>query len=272
MSGHRGDVFRVGVVGLGPVGREVARALDAGLDGYVLSAVSAKRQHRAQSFADGLSSAPAVVAAGQVVEHSDVVVECAPAGVFREVAEPVVAAGKVLVVLSAGALVQAWDLVDAAAATGGQILVPTGALLGLDAVQAAAQGRISRVHMTTRKPVDGLRDAPYLRGRTGVLDTRKPVRLFSGTAREAAAGFPANLNVAVALALAGIGPDRTTVEIWADPLLTRNTHSIEVECDAATFSMSIANVPTENVKTGLLTGRSVVALLRKRTSVLQVGT
>jgi aspartate dehydrogenase len=78
--------------------------------------------------------------------------------------------------------------------------------------------------------------------------------------------------VAVALSLAGIGPDRTELEIWADPALTRNTHRIDVVAEAATFSMSIENVPSENPKTGRITALSVIALLRKRASALQVGT
>ena len=76
---------------------------------------------------------------------------------------------------------------------------------------------------------------------------------------KAARGFPANVNVAAALALAGIGPERTTIEIWADPGVTRNIHKIEIEADAARFSMQIENVPSENPKTGRLTPLSVIA-------------
>ena len=103
------------------------------------------------------------------------------------------------------------------------------------------------------------------------LNTAKLV--FSGTAREAAAGFPANVNVAAALALAGIGPDRTTMEIWADPGVDRNIHRIEVEADAARLSFQIENVPSvENPKTGRLTPLSVIALLKKLASPLAIGT
>ena len=94
-----------------------------------------------------------------------------------------------------------------------------------------------------------------------------------GTAREAARGFPANVNVAAALALAGIGPDRTTVEIWADPTVTRNIHRIEVEAAAARLSMQVENVPSaENPRTGRLTPLSVIAALKKLSSPLAIGT
>ena len=98
------------------------------------------------------------------------------------------------------------------------------------------------------------------------------MRVFSGSAREAAKGFPANLNVAAALSLAGIGPDRTVLEIWADPTVTRNTHRIEVDSDSASFSMTIENIPSENPRTGRITALSVIALLRKLSAPVRVGT
>jgi aspartate dehydrogenase len=207
-------------------------------------------------------------------EVADIVVECAPAAVLREIAEPALAAGRTLIVLSCGALVDNFDLVELARRQGGRILVPTGALLALDAVQAAAVGDISRVHMITRKPPNGLAGAPYLvENGISVERLNEAKRVFDGTAREAARGFPANVNVAAALALAGIGPDRTTIEIWADPAVDRNIHRIEVEADAARLSFQIENVPSlENPRTGRLTPLSVVALLRKLSSPLAIGT
>ncbi len=96
--------------------------------------------------------------------------------------------------------------------------------------------------------------------------------MFAGTAREAAAGFPANVNVAAALSLAGIGPDRTMMEIWADPAVERNCHTIEVDSDSARFTLSIENIPSENPKTGRITALSVLAALRKLEAPLRVGT
>ncbi|HLT99116.1 MAG TPA: aspartate dehydrogenase, partial [Burkholderiaceae bacterium] len=156
---------------------------------------------------------------------------------------------------------------------GGQILVPTGALLGLDALVAASEGTIHSVRMITRKPVRGLVGAPYLvENGIDIEGITEPTRIFQGTPREAAIGFPANLNVAVSVSLAGIGPDRTVLEIWADPALTRNTHRVEVDADSASFSMEIQNIPSENPKTGRITALSVIALLRKLVAPLSIGT
>ena len=139
-------------------------------------------------------------------------------------------AGKQVMVLSASALLPRPELVDLARARGGQIIVPTGALIGFDAVSAAAEGTISSVQMVTRKPPTGLAGAPYLIEKGISLDGLKSALcVFKGSARDAAAAFPANVNVVAALSLAGIGPDRTTIEIWADPAVSRNCHQIKVE-------------------------------------------
>ncbi len=96
--------------------------------------------------------------------------------------------------------------------------------------------------------------------------------MFEGNAYDAAAGFPANVNVAAALALAGVGPERTTVRIWADPGVTRNIHTVRVESDAARLTMTVENVPSEvNPRTGKLTALSVLACLRGLSSTLKVG-
>jgi aspartate dehydrogenase len=264
---------RVAIAGFGAIGKVVAQQLDRGIEGMTLAAVSARDTARAEAAMAGFSHKAPVLPLGRLWEDADIVVECAPAPLLRDIAEPALAHGRTLITLSCGALLDNLDLVDLARRQGGRILVPTGALLGLDAVQAAALGGISRAHMITRKPPNGLEGAPYLvehgisvRGLTAAL------RVFDGTAREAARGFPANVNVAAALALAGIGPDRTTIEIWADPGVTRNIHRIEVEGEAARLALEIENVPSENPKTGRLTPLSVIALLRKLSSPLAIGT
>jgi aspartate dehydrogenase len=206
-------------------------------------------------------------------EQSDLAVECAPAPVFERICRPMVEAGKRLVVLSAGALLPRGDLIELAKVRGAQIIVPTGALLGLDAVTAAAEGKIHSVRMITRKPPHGLRGAPYLEAHgISVEGLNEAKRVFSGSAREAAAGFPANVNVAAALSLAGIGADRTTIDIWADPTIDRNCHTIEVDSDTARFTLAIENIPSENPKTGRITALSVIAALRKLHAPLRVGT
>jgi aspartate dehydrogenase len=264
---------RVAIGGFGAIGQEVARALDRGLTGLRLVAVSARDEAKARRNLEGLTSDVAILPLGELAAAADIVVECAPAAVFRELALPVIEAGGTLVPLSVGQLLVHDDLVAMAERNGARILVPTGALLGLDAVRAAAEGRIDSVTMVTRKPPGGLKGAPYLVENGIELDgLTAPLRVFKGTAREGARGFPANVNVAAALSLAGIGPDRTALEIWADPAVTRNMHEIRVEADSARFTLAIENVPSEaNPRTGKITALSTIALLRGLTATLRVG-
>jgi len=264
---------RVAVAGLGAIGASVVRELDRGIEGLVLTAVSAQNIAKHRAWLDELMSTPDVLPIEQLAEIADIVVECAPSKLVRSIVAPVVARGKTAIVLSVGALLENEDLIDLAKDNGGQIVVPTGALIGLDAVTAAAEGTIHSVRLVTRKPLQGLVGAPHLvENKIEIEGLTEPLRIFEGTAREAAKGFPANLNVGVALSLAGIGPDRTRVEIWADPTVTRNTHRIEVDSDSARFSMSIENIPSENPKTGRITALSVIACLRKQRASLRIGT
>jgi aspartate dehydrogenase len=265
--------LRVAVVGLGPIGIRVVEALDRGIGGLVLAAVSVQNPQKHRSRLASLTKPPAILPIEALCDVADMVIECAPAKLLRSIVAPFVKSGKTAVVLSAGALLENEDLIELAKQNGGQIVVPTGALIGLDAVTAAAVGKITSIRMVTRKPVQGLAGAPYIiENNIDIEQITEPLRIFEGTARDAAKGFPANLNVAVALSLAGIGPDRTRLEIWADPSLTRNVHRVEVESDSARFSMSIENIPSENPKTGLITALSVIAYLRKMHAPLRVGT
>jgi len=267
--------LKLAIAGLGAIGLKVAQKVDAGdVPGLRLVAVSARDHAKAERALAGFKHTPEIVPLSDLGISADVVVECVPAPQFLAVAGPAVARGRVFVPLSVGALLDHMDLVDEARRTGARIIVPTGALLGLDAVRAVAEGHIERVRITTRKPPRGLAGAPFLRERgLSVEGLQEPLLIFSGSAREAIKGFPANVNVAVALSLAGVGPDATMIDIWADPAVTRNTHTIEVKSDSSDLTMTIENIPSlENPATGRITALSVLATLRRLTSPLVIGT
>ena len=265
--------LRVGVGGLGAIGLAVARALDAGIPGLALKAVSARDKEAAARKVAGFKSKPQVVDLAGLAELCEVVVECCPSQEFATVMEPAIARGRIVLPLSVGALLERGDLIEKAKATGARLIVPTGALLGLDAVRGAAEGDIRAVKMVTRKPPGGLKGAPYLDQHKIDVDTiTTPTKIFDGSARDGARGFPANVNVAAALSLAGIGPDKTRLEIWADPMVTRNTHTIELDADSVRLTMTTENVPSDNPRTGRNTPLSVIACLRGLTSTLKVGT
>ena len=266
------QTLTVGVAGLGAIGLHLARALDAGVEGLRLVAVSGKDRAKAERNLAGFRHKPMLVPMAELAA-ADVVVEATPAAVFEEVAVGAISAGRIFVPSSVGALLPRMHLIEKARQTGARIIVPTGALLGLDAVRAAAEGEVASITIETRKPPRGLAGAPYLEQHGIDLGAITEATLvFQGNAFDAAQGFPANVNVAAALALAGIGPERTTVEIWADSGVTRNTHTIRVEAAAARLTMTIENVPSEeNPRTGRITPLSILACLRGLTSTLKVG-
>jgi len=265
--------IRVGVAGLGVIGSAVARRLVGGLEGLSLEAVVSGGREKAERTLREMGACAPVVSPEELAARCEVIVECAPTEAFMSIARPALEAARVIVTVSAAALIEHMEVVDLARASGGRIVMATGALLGLDAVRAAALGEVFSVTMVTRKPPRSLRGAPHL-AVIGVdvdaLDA--PTLLFDGSARDGARGFPANVNVAAALALAGVGPDRTRLQIWADPTLERNTHTIKVDADSARFEMTIENVPSlEKPGTGRITALSMIAALQGLSSPLKVG-
>lgn len=268
------EPIKVGIAGLGAVGLPVARYLDGTDLPLELAAVSASSRESAEAKIKGLKHKPVICPVEEIGEHCDIVLECLPPAHFRPMAEAVLRAGKTLMVLSATQLLLHWDLVDIAKQSGGRIIIPTGALLGLDTVRAAACGNLQSVKMVTRKPPRGLAKAPFVKEQgIDLSDLKEPLRLYQGHVRDAAQKFPANVNVSVALALAGLGPDATDYEVWADPAVTRNIHSIEVVSDSVLLSMTIENFPTEeNPATGKVTPLSAIAALKGLVETLKVGT
>ena len=233
--------IRLGIAGLGAIGLKVARAVDNGdIPGVRLTAVSARDLDGAANKVAGFRTVPEVMPAGDLASHADVIVDCAPAAAFADVAGPAISQGRTFMPLSVGALLNHMDLVDEAKQTGAKIVVPTGALIGLDTVRAMAVGEIYKVTLQTRKPPGGLAGAPHLeKNNIDVHSFTEAQCVFQGTAREAAIGFPANVNVAAALALAGVGPDKTMVEVWADPEIKRNRQTVTIESDSGDATMTI---------------------------------
>jgi aspartate dehydrogenase len=269
-----GDVLKVGIAGFGVIGKKVGQALDHGIEGFELDAITSGSAERARTSLVGFHRIPAVVNAEELAARCDVIVECAPTHAFLETVVPAVTRGRQVITVSAAALIEHMDVINKAKSHGGRIILATGALLGLDAVRAAAEGKIHSVAMVTRKPPKALLGAPYLEKHgIDVRTLSRPLKVFEGSAREGAAGFPANVNVAAALALAGVGPDQTRLTIWADPAKQRNTHTITVDADSARFEMTIENVPSpEKPGTGRITALSLIAALRSLTATLRVGT
>jgi len=220
----------VGVVGLGAIGRQVCRALDEGIPGLRLAGATARDRAKAERFLKDLRSPAPFLSLDALVEASNLVVEASTQKHLEEIAPTALKAGRDLVVLSCGGLLGRQDWVDVAAANHCRILVPSGAIAGLDGVKGARIGAITSVTMESRKPPRGLAGAPWIEQQMIDLDAiTQETLIFEGPATEACRAFPANVNVVAALSLAGIGPEKTRIKIFASPERPLNRHRISVE-------------------------------------------
>ena len=267
------SALRVAVAGSGAIGARVARALDDGIPGLRLTAMSARRPDRLQAALARYRTDPCVLPLEALAGEADIVVECLPPNLFAAVAEPVLARGGTLVAASVGALLAHPELMAHTERDGARIVVPSGAIVGLDGLRAAMEAGIESVRLVTRKPVAAFAPRAFVAGEEIALATlTEPVRLYCGTVRQAVAAFPVNMNVAAAVSFAGIGPERTEIEVWADPDATSNRHTLIVRSRAGRFTVDVENCPDpENPKTSSLAAFSIVACLRRMGAPFTVG-
>ena len=263
----------IGIVGCGAIGRAILRAVDEGHLHVSIGGVTSRSEEKARPLLATLKTKAAYLSQSEVIANSDLVIEAAGGHVVDALARETFAAGKDLMVISIGALLESPDLFELARQKHCRLIMPSGGIAGLDAIKAAAVGRLDSVTLTSRKPPRALQGAPYLAWHGVSLDGLTEERLlFSGPAREAVRGFPDNLNISTALSLAGIGPDRTQVTLYAVPGLARNVHDIEVEGEFGSLRIHLENVPSENPKTGRLVGLSMVRAVQDAVDYVRVGT
>lgn len=255
--------MRLGILGCGAIGGAIARFAveEAGIEEVVLFDQDAGR---AGSLAEqtGASVADSVDA---LTAASDLVVEAASQQAARDHLLPILEAGRSAVVLSMGALADdafRARLEAAARAHHVKLYLPSGAVAAVDGLKAGALAGVKSVTLVTTKPPAGL----------GV-DVDRWTTLFDGSAREAVEKYPQNVNVAACLSIAGIGFDRTRVQVVADPMATRNSHKVILEGDFGRIRCEVENLPSpENPKTSWLASLSAMATLKRILAPIQVGT
>ena len=258
-------MIRVGIVGMGVIGRHVADAITTGIPGVALAGVTV----RDPAKAGGYRALPL----DMLIRESDLILEAATQAALREFAPSVLAAGKHLMVLSVGGLVGVLDeWAQLAEKHGCRILVPSGAVAGLDGMKGAREASITSVTMETRKPPRGLAGAPWIEQQKIDLDAiTTETLIFEGPATEAVKAFPANVNVVAAVSLASVGPEKTRIRIYAVPGQARNQHRVTVEGEFGRLTVEIENVPSENPRTGKLSYLSAIAMLRELGASIQIG-
>ncbi len=262
-------IMDVGIIGLGQVGLDVARGILAGQAGDTrLVAALVRRPERVD---------PAISSAVKVTDDLEtflagsqtLVVEVAGHAALRDLGPLVLAAGKDLLTIDSGALAEG-DLLEtlrsAAIAAGRQIIIPSGAIAGIDAIAAAALGGLDTVTHTTRKPPNA-----FTTEQLGGPPPTEARLLFDGPAKEGVLRYPENVNVAASVSLAGLGLDGTRLRVFVDPAVTRNQHEVVVEGYFGRLRIEIENIPTEHAKTGRIVALSVLKALRDLTAPIVMG-
>jgi aspartate dehydrogenase len=263
----------IGIVGCGAIGQALLKASEAGSLTLPITGMASRTEDSARAFLSTLNDPPEYCSQTELIAKSDLIVEAAGGDVIPELACATFQSGKDLMAISVGALIAHPEILDMARERCCKIYAPSGAIAGLDGIKSASMGRIDSVIMTTRKPLEALEGSPYLMERgISALRLTEEQEIFSGTAREACVGFPANVNVSAAVSFAGIGPDRTQIRIIAVPGLDRNCHDIVVEGEFGRLHIEVENIPTENPRTGRLTVMSIIRTLQGIADPLQIGT
>lgn len=267
--------LRIALGGFGNVARQLVRAITVRPElGLEIGAISARDLSAAKVRAREIGLDVPVVSAEQLPQYCPVIVECATYDGFRAIVEPAVLAGAHVICVSIGALGVNLDLIDIAAEHGGTIHIGSGAMPGLDILRCAREGNIESVRLTSHIAPGSLSHESYVidRGIDLELAAAEPVLVFTGSARDAALHFPRHFNVAVALSLAGIGLDRTEIEIFADGLLPGARHTLRVKSDVVELEMTAQNFPSiENNRTSRIVAPSILAALRELNAPLRVG-
>jgi aspartate dehydrogenase len=271
--------MRIGLLGGGVIARlllEHLRRAERGV-GEVVAITGRSEASRAKVLAAEFGVPFVVGTAALVAARPDVVVEAASHDAVREHAEGLLCSGIAVIVLSGGALVDdelRQRLERAAATHGGMLYLPSGGIGGLDALKAACAAGVEEVSIAVTKPPPAWRDVSFVE-RLGIdLDAlTEPVTLFEGTAREGVPHFPANVNIAAVLALAGVGFERTRLRVIADPALRFNTHFIRITGPTGTIDLRFENVPSaDSPRTAMLACYSALAALRQLSAHVRYGT
>ena len=249
---------RIALIGYGAIGEAVAAEVEI--------AAALVRQRYLDSTRQALPGVDVVSSVAGLAEvEPDLVVECAGQPAVREYGEAVLAAGMDLMVISTGAFgdrVFLDGLCTVARRARRRILVPSGATAGLDGLLALREGGLDWVRYTSSKPPHAWLGTPA--ERNFQLDAlREPTVIHSGPAHEAARLYPKNANLAVTIALAGLGLERTQVELVADPSLTGNVGRIEASGRLGRLKVEMAGrTAPEHPKTSLVTAYSIIHALR----------
>ncbi|WP_406660725.1 aspartate dehydrogenase [Methanolobus sp. ZRKC3] len=271
-------MLKIGIVGCGTIGTNICKAVDDGfIDAQIHSIYDRHDVHITKLKASVKNIQPEVMEPSEMAKHVDILVECASQRAVYEIIPAALQEKCDVMILSVGAFADEElhnNIRKIAKENDCKVYLPSGAIVGLDGLKSASVEEIYSVTLTTQKPPAGFTGAPYvLENNIDLENIGHKTVLYEGTANEAVKLFPANVNVAATLSIAGIGFDKTKVRIVANPDLTRNVHEINVKGAFGEFTTKVENIPSpSNPRSSFLAPLSAIATLKKIADPFQVGT
>ena len=267
---HDGGSIRIGIIGGGVIARLVLEHIrDGALGDVQVVAIAGRSEHSKSKPLAQAFGVPFVVGLDALAAtRPEAVVEAASHDAVREYAQPLLARGVSFVALSAGALCDdaLRDRLERTAAQHHALLyVPSGGIGGLDVLKAACIAGAEEVSIAVTKPPAAWKGIPYVEKLGLDMDRLAAATvLFEGSAREGVPHFPANVNIAAVLSMAGIGFDRTRLKVVADPALKFNTHFIVIRGKTGRIDIKFESLAMpENPKTSMLACFSALAAIRE---------
>lgn len=271
-------LLKIGIVGCGAIGTSLAKAVTKDFKKQAkLSALFDIDKNKAKRLSALVSKNKdlSVTSLRHLIEKSETVIEASCAKCSWDIAKNCLGHKRDIMIMSVGGVVGRFkELRRLSAKSNARVYIPSGAISGIDALKAAAIGKIKSVTLTTRKNPVSFQGVDYVKKKGIKLDKiTKDKILFSGPAKIAVKYFPQNINVAAVLSIAGIGEEGTKVKIIASPGIKKNIHEIEVVSDAARISTRTENIlHPDNPKTSYLAVLSAVATLKQILEQVKIGT
>lgn len=267
-------MMKIGLVGCGNIASDICCALTEKNIPATVVAVTDINQTQAEALLCRYKLNASILDLEALADRADFIVECAVGSVVPQVLCVAIAHEKDCLIMSLGGLLADPKLIDQARHAGIRLRLPSGAICGLDGIRAAMQGGLDEVTLTTRKPPAGLQGAPWLtENKISVEGLTEALVVFEGSASDAVRAFPANVNVAAALSLAGIGPEKTRVRLIADPAATVNSHEIHAVGAFGEMTTLMRNQPSpRNPKSSYMASLSACAEVAAAASEFVSGT
>jgi aspartate dehydrogenase len=268
--------IRVGLVGCGAIGKAISLAIKSKFsDRAILYAISEPDKKKAQFIKRNFKYKLRELDIDRLIEKSDLVIEAANPAVARSLISKTLGQGKDIMVLSSGGVIKDYaKFLRLARKNRCRLYIASGALSGVDGLKAAGFGKITKVTLTSKKPIKALIDAPYIKIRNINLKKIKgECVIFEGPADSAIEGFPKNINVSATISLATLMNKKLVVKIVTSPHYRLNVHELEVEGDFGRIFSRVESKPSkDNPKTSQLAILSALATLSNILGYIKVGT